>query len=148
MTILIWRADHANEAVGYAMGPDGTTSHTVFDIQLSAGKLVVYDYVNSSAFKTDHLVSVEQAKIACEIRYRWWLEQMGLIALSALDEEQVAENISTGYWRTRLQINDGVKLNARRLDRALTSLIEAGRIEFKVSVIDGKSEPVYRRPMS
>lgn len=146
MTILIWQAEHSNEAHGCAMGPDGRPGLSVFDIQMNGGKVTIYDYVNSAPFKTNHLQSVDQAKTACELRYRWWLEQMGLIALSALDEEKVAEQITSGFWRTKLQINDGPKLDAVRLDRALGALIEAGRIEFKVDATE-TGETVYRRPM-
>lgn len=144
MGALIWQSDHKNEAHGCAVDMNGHAGPSVFDIQKVGDVVTVYDYVNSQPFATAHLRSVEQAKVACELRYKEWLEQMGLTSVAVRDEEAVLSAVRS-FWRTPLQISDALDgaLPQRRLERALGALIDQGRVVQNPSPT-GDGAPSYR----
>lgn len=144
MGALIWQSEHKNEAHGCAINPDGQPGPSVFDIQKVGEVVTVYDYVNSQPFDTSHLHTVAMAQTFCELRYKEWLERMGLISIAVQDEELVLAEIR-GFWRTPLQISDALKIDMpqRRLERALEALIAQGRVERNPEPT-GSGAPTYR----
>ena len=148
MPAIHWSADHPNEAHGCAVDLNGDPGLSVFDIQKKGdGGVSVYDYVNSQPFDTAHLKTVEQAKAACELRYKGWLEKMGLVSIAVQDEDQMLARF-TDLWRTRDQIEahlfaSGIDMGAKRIERALSALQAMGRIEVQPNAT-GEGASVYR----
>lgn len=147
MGALIWQSDHTHEAHACAADMNGHAGPSVFDIQKVGEAVTVYDYVNSQPFDTRHLKTVAQAKDACDLRYKEWLERMGLVSVEVQGEELVLGHVSN-FWRTLSQIEGTMRSNAagipvERVKRALTSLVRAGRIEEKTNAVDNGGS-VYR----
>lgn len=133
MGALIWQSDHKNEAHACAVDMNGHAGPSVFDIQKVGDTITIYDYVNSQPFTTAHLRTVDMAKVACEMRYKEWLEQMGLVSVAVMDVEAVSAHI-VGFWRTPLQLHDAMGaagIPTPRLNRAIDALLAEGRIEQK-----------------
>ena len=148
MGALIWQSEHKNEALGCAIDLNGHAGPSVYDIQKVGEVVTVYDYVSSGAFPTDHFKSVEQAKAGCELRYKEWLENMGLVSVAVQDIETVARHVR-GYWRTPLQIHDSMgeaAIPTPRLNRAIAALMAEGRVEQNPSPT-GAGSPNYRWKM-
>lgn len=147
MGALIWQSEHKNEAHAAAVDMNGHAGPSVFDIQKVGEVVTVYDYVNSQPFDTKHLTTVEQAKAFCELRYKEWLERMGLVSVEVQGEKLVLDYVSN-CWRTLSQIEGTMRRNAEgipaeRVKRAVTSLVRAGRIEEKTNAVDDGGS-VYR----
>ncbi|USN13929.1 hypothetical protein PAPPERLAPAPP_02560 [Brevundimonas phage vB_BpoS-Papperlapapp] len=149
MGALIWQSEHKNEAHGCAVDMDGHAGPSVFDIQKVGEVVTVYDYVNSQPFRTDEFKTVDQAKAACDLRYKEWLERMGLVSVAVQDVETVARHIR-GFWRTPLQIHDSMGeagIPTPRLNRAIATLLAEGRIEQNPKPT-GAGSPTYRWKMA